>query len=697
MIQKKYKKSIINGTRRIFMVVMSAETALKMYEIMLRSRKIAETLRKIYYEGKVPRFKLGAGVIYGGLHLPLGQEPTAAGVIIHLSKDDVVIGTHRALHVAVAKGVDIRRLMAEALGKRTGTNKGKGGHMHWFDATSNFWCVPIVGANWPQAVGASLAFKLMGKNNVAVAFGGEGASNQGTFHEALNLAGLWKLPVIFIVEDNNWAISVPKSKSTSVSRISDRSASYGIPGVFVPDNDLFTIFKVAKEAVERARKGLGPTLIAIETYRFGGHFEGDLQIYRSKDEIEEIMNKDPIIKVRRELTQRGWLTEEEYKRIERKVDAEVKNAIEFAKNSAEPLPGEAVQELFVKPHLNATYEPDVGLPQGERKLPMFKAVQEAIAQEMEKDPSVFIMGEDVGKFGGIWSETQGLIEKFGPERVRDTPISESAIVGAAIGASALGMKPIVDLMIIDFIGVAFDQIYNHLAKNHYISGGQIKHSVVLITPVGGGHGDAAHHSQSVYSLLAHAPGLKVVFPSNSYDAKGLLIQAIEDDDPVVYVFHKWTMGLPHIGYPETAVTYVPEEPYTIPLGRARIVREGKDVSVIATGVMVHKALEASKKVEEENNISVEVIDVRCLVPLDKKTLVSSVKKTGKVLIVDEDYLSYGLTGEIYATIVENAFQYLKAPPKRFAVPDVPIPYSRVLEDFVIPSTERIINEIRGLM
>lgn len=673
----------------------SAEAALKMYEIMLKSRKTAEELRKVYYEGKVPRFKLGAGVIYGGLHLPLGQEPTAAGVVIHLRKDDVIVGTHRALHVAVAKGVNICRLVAEALGKSTGTNKGKGGHMHWFDTSVNFWCAPIVGASWPQAAGAALAFKLMGKDNVAVAFGGDGASNQGTFHEALNLAALWRLPAIFVVEDNNWGISVPKNKSTSVSRISDRAVSYGIPGKFVPDNDLFTIYNVAEEAVERARKGIGPTLIVIETYRFAGHFEGDLQIYRSKDELEEIMSKDPVIRVKEELMRRGWLTEEEYKRINMKIDAEVKDAIDFAKNSAYPSPEEALHGVFAKPQFNEIYEPDIGLPQGERKLPMFKAIKEAIEQKMEEDPSVLVMGEDVGNLGGIWHETQGLIEKFGPERVRDTPISESAIVGAAVGASALGMRPIVDLMIIDFIGVAFDQIYNHLAKNHYISGGQIRHPVVLITPAGGGHGDAAHHSQSIYSLLAHTPGLKVVFPSNSYDAKGLMIQAIEDDDPVAYIFHKWTMGLPHIGYPETAVTHVPEEPYKIPFGRARIMREGEDVTVVATGIMVHKALEAADKMREEN-ISVEVIDIRSLVPLDKKTIINSVKKTGKALIIDEDYLSYGLTAEISATITENTFKYLKAPPRRLAVPDVSIPYSRVLEDFVIPSTEIIIEEIRKL-
>lgn len=673
------------------------ETALKMYELMLKTRRLAEALRKIYYEGKTPQFKLGAGLIWGGLHLPVGQEPTAAGVIIHLRKEDAVFGTHRAMHLAVAKGVDMRRLVAETLGRKTGTNRGKGGHMHWFDATVNFWCAPIVGAIWPHVVGAALAFKMKGRDNVAVVCGGDGASNQGTFHEALNLAAVWKLPAIFVVEDNKWGISMPKGKSTSVARISDRASSYGIPGIFVPDNDLFRIFEAAREAIERARKGFGPTLIEIETYRFYGHFEGDVQHYRSREEIEEIKKKDPIIRVREELMQKGWLTKEEEEKINAKVNAEIEDAIEFARNSPYPDPREALHDVFANPHLeDLNYKPEVGLPQGDRKLPMFKAVQEAIAQEMERDPSVFVMGEDIGAFGGIWSETQGLLEHFGPERVRDTPVSESAFVGAALGASAFGMRPIVDLMCIDFVGVAFDQIYNHLAKNHYISGGQVKHPVVLITPVGGGQGDAAHHSQCIYSLLAHAPGLKVVFPSNSYDAKGLMIRAIRDDDPIVYVFHKWTMGLPTLGYPETAITHVPTEPYEIPFGRARIVREGNDVTVIATGLMVHKALMAAEELKEEK-IDVEVIDLRSLVPLDTKTIINSVKKTGRVLLVDEDYLSYGVTGEIIAVIAEKALEYLKAPPERLAVPDVTIPYSRVLEDFVIPSSEKIIQKIKRLI
>jgi pyruvate/2-oxoglutarate/acetoin dehydrogenase E1 component len=332
----------------------------------------------------------------------------------------------------------------------------------------------------------------------------------------------------------------------------------------------------------------------------------------------------------------------------------------------------------------------------ERLLPMYRAISEAIDQEMARDPRVFVMGEDIGVYGGIFGATYGLYQKYGTERVRDTPISEAGFIGAAVGAAAVGMRPIVELMFVDFFGVTFDQIFNHMAKNHYMSGGQVKLPIVLMTAIGGGYNDAAQHSQVLYSIFAHVPGLKVVVPSTSYDAKGLMIQAIRDDNPVVYFFHKGLMGLPWMPYPETAVTHVPEEPYTIPFGKADIKKEGRHITVVAAALMVHKALEAASKLEKEG-ISVEVIDVRTLVPLDKQTIIESVKKTHRLLIVDEDYLSYGMTGEIAAVVAEEAFEYLDAPIKRLAVPNVPIPFSRPLEQYVIPSTERIIQVIRSIV
>jgi len=331
-----------------------------------------------------------------------------------------------------------------------------------------------------------------------------------------------------------------------------------------------------------------------------------------------------------------------------------------------------------------------------RKLPMYKAISEAIAQEMEKDNSVFVMGEDIGTYGGIFGATTGLLQKFGPERIKDTPISESAFIGGALGAASKGMRPIAELMFVDFFGVAMDQIYNHIAKAHYMSNGHVKMPIVIMTAIGGGYSDAAQHSQCLYGLFAHVPGLKIVIPSNSYDAKGLMISSIRDDNPVMYFFHKGLMGIGWMPSPDEAVVDVPEEPYTIPLGEAKIVKEGKDVTIVTVSRMVYEALWAAKELEKDG-ISAEIIDLRTLVPLDKKTVINSVKKTGRLLVVDEDYRSYGMTGEIVSLVSEEIGHDLKTPPRRLAYPDVPVPYSRALEKFVLPDKDRIKDTVKEMM
>lgn len=332
-----------------------------------------------------------------------------------------------------------------------------------------------------------------------------------------------------------------------------------------------------------------------------------------------------------------------------------------------------------------------------RKLSMAEAISEGIGQEMARDDRVFVMGEDIGKYGGIFSATTGLLDQFGPERIMDTPISETGFMGAAIGAAAEGLRPISELMFVDFFGVCFDQIYNHLAKNTYMSGGACKFPVVITTGIGGGYNDAAQHSQCLYAMFAHVPGLKVVVPSNAYDAKGLMIQAIRDDNPVVFMYHKGIMGLSWMSYFEGSTNEVPAEPYTIPFGQAKVVREGKDLTIVTLSQMVQKSVLAADKLAAEG-IDAEIIDLRTLVPLDKETVLRSVAKTGRLLVADEDYLSFGLSGEIAAIVAEqlNHLQ-LKAPVRRLAVPDVPIPFSRPLEQFAIPQVDAIAAEARALM
>ena len=332
----------------------------------------------------------------------------------------------------------------------------------------------------------------------------------------------------------------------------------------------------------------------------------------------------------------------------------------------------------------------------QRMLTGNKAMAEAIALEMERDSSVFVLGEDVGKYGGIFGSTQGLFDQFGAERVMDTPISETAFIGAAIGAAAEGMRPIAELMFVDFFGVCMDQIYNHMAKIQYMSGGNVKLPMVLMTAVGGGYSDAAQHSQTLYATFAHLPGLKVVAPSTPYDLKGMMISAIRDDNPVIFMFHKTLQGLGWMDQLEASLSHVPEEAYTVPLNKAKVVREGKDVTIVGLQMTMHYALEAAKKLADEG-IEAEVIDLRSLAPIDKDTILTSVRKTHRLIIADEDYLSYGVTAEIAAIVAEEALYELEAPVKRIAIPDVPIPYSRVLEQFVLPSAEKIYRTAIKLM
>jgi len=331
--------------------------------------------------------------------------------------------------------------------------------------------------------------------------------------------------------------------------------------------------------------------------------------------------------------------------------------------------------------------------QSNRILTVSRAIAEAIAQEMRADPRVFAMGEDIGTYGGIFGATGGLLAEFGEDRVRDTPISETAFIGAGVGAAMSGMRPIVELMFVDFFGVCMDAIYNLAAKNVYFSGGNWKVPMVIMTATGGGYSDAGQHSQTLHATFAHMPGLKVVAPSNAYDAKGLMISAIREDSPVLYMFHKGLQGLAWMASPDAAATVVPEESYTLPFGKAKILRAGKDVTIVTVSMMVHRALEAAQALEKDG-IDAEIIDLRTLVPLDRDAILRSVAKTGRLVVVDEDYKSFGLTAEIIASVVEHDPTVLKSPPRRLAFPDIPIPYSRPMEQFALPNAEKIRAAVR---
>ncbi|MCC6074571.1 alpha-ketoacid dehydrogenase subunit beta [Pseudomonas sp. GCM10022188] len=331
----------------------------------------------------------------------------------------------------------------------------------------------------------------------------------------------------------------------------------------------------------------------------------------------------------------------------------------------------------------------------ERKLTVARAMAEAVAQEMRSDPRVFVMGEDIGQLGGVFGNTRGLYEEFGGARVRDTPISETAFIGAAVGAASDGMRPIVELMFVDFFGVCMDAIYNLMAKNTYFSGGNVRVPMVLMASTGAGYSDAGQHSQCLYGTFAHLPGMKVVVPSNAYDAKGLMTAAIRDDNPVIFLFHKALQGMGWLGTEKGATVAVPEESYTVEIGKAQTVREGSDVTIVSLGAGVHHALRAAQQLEQEG-VSAEVVDLRSLVPLDREHVIASVRKTGRLIVVDEDYHSYGVSGEIIASVVEHDLGMLKARPQRVAFPDIPIPFTPVMEQWALPSAEKIVAAYHNL-
>lgn len=330
------------------------------------------------------------------------------------------------------------------------------------------------------------------------------------------------------------------------------------------------------------------------------------------------------------------------------------------------------------------------------KLTIARAMADSIAQSMRQDPKVFVMGEDIAKLGGVFGNTRGLLEEFGEERIRDTPISETAFIGAGVGAAMDGMRPIVELMFVDFFGVCFDSIYNMMAKNIYFSGGQFKVPMVLMASTGGGYSDGGQHSQCVYGTFAHLPGMKVVVPSNAYDAKGLMTAAINDDSPVIYLFHKALQGMGWLGTEPGATVVVPEEAYEVEIGKAKTVKEGSDLTIVSLGLGVHHGLKAAKELAEQG-IDAEVVDLRSLVPLDRDHICQSVAKTGRLLVVDEDYHSYGVTGEIIATVCERNIKDLKAAPKRIAYPDIPIPFTPPMEQWALPSSDKIVTTCLALM
>jgi pyruvate/2-oxoglutarate/acetoin dehydrogenase E1 component/TPP-dependent pyruvate/acetoin dehydrogenase alpha subunit len=649
---------------------------------------------------------LGRAVLKGASHLYAGSEAVAVGAVGALRDDDLVTSTHRGHGHAHAHGdsaaktpeekqVHYNKMMAEVLGKSGGYCKGKGGSMHIADvAHGNLGATGIVGGNIPVAVGAALAQKLMGTDKVVLCFFGDGASNTGNFHEALNMASLWDLPVVFMVENNMYAMSVPWAKSSKLPNVADRACAYGIPGEVVDGMDVLAVRGAVEKAVDRARKGEGPSLIEAKTYRYFGHSHSDPRAYRTKEEEQAYKDRDPIKVLNEEMKAVGLISDEEFESISLAVKAKMKAAMEYSDASLDVDPAELETDVYapsvftVKDIENeAALREKVKTDTSMREISYADAIVEALREEMKRDDRVFLMGEDVGLYGGAYGASRGLFEEFGQWRVIDTPISEATIGGAAVGAAMAGMRPIAEIMYVDFTPLAMDQVANQGAKNRYMFGGKTSVPMVVRTEGGAGRAIAAHHSQSLEALWTHFPGIYVVMPSTPYDVKGLLKAAIRDNNPVMFIEHK--MLYKNRGR-------VPEGDYIIPLGIADIKRPGKDVTLVTYSRQVLNALDAAEALTKEG-IDVEVIDLRCLKPLDINTIVNSIKKTGRFVGVTEAYENTSFINEVMAQVNDNAFDYLDAPMVRVAAANVPVPRAEVLEDLAIPNVNRIMEACRKVV
>lgn len=649
----------------------------RFYRDLCRIRRFDERVIELF----------NSGVVKGTAHSCVGQEAIAVGACAALAESDYIVSHHRGHGHCIAKGADMTRMMAELMGRATGYCGGLGGSMHIAALDKGILGANgIVGAGIGLGSGAALSAQMRQSGQVALAFFGDGAANEGIFHEAFNMAALWKLPMIYFCENNQYGLSTPMAASTAIDRLSKRAAAYGMPGETIDGNDVVAVYESVARAVARARAGDGPSFIEAMTWRWGDHsMRANLPKYRAEAEEAEWRARDAILHAASRLAERQVLPARIAGLLD-EANIEIEAAIEEAKAAPEP----TIAALL--PAVAAPHAPDMGEPgpaaADAREISYVEAIREAMDQEMARDDGVFVIGEDVGRIGGIFACTRGLIDKYGPERLRDTPISENAISTFAVGAAATGMRPIVEIQIFDFVTLMMDSIVNQAAKFRYMLGGVPKMPIVFRGPQGGGIRLAAQHSQSLEAWFCHVPGLVVMGPSTPYDAKGLLTAAIRDDNPVVFLEHK-------LLYVQSKGP-VPVSPYAIPIGKADIKRAGSDVTVVATMAMVAPALAAARELAREG-IEVEVIDPRTLRPLDTETILESVRKTHRLVVVHEGWTKWGFGAEVAAMVMEEAFDWLDAPVTRIGMRDVPMPYNDALERAVIPSQAEIAAACRAVL
>jgi len=643
---------------------------LTIYKKLLLPRLIEEKMLILLRQGKITKWFSG-----------WGQEGISVGCSYAMEKEEYILPMHRNLGVFTTREIPLNRLFSQFQGKLSGFTKGRDRSFHF--GTQEYKLVGMISHLGPQlgiADGIALSNKIKKNKKSTLVFTGDGGASEGDFHESLNVAAVWDLPLIFCVENNQWGLSTPSEEQFRCKQFIDKGIGYGMNAIQVDGNNILEVIRTVRKINEEIRENSKPYLLELMTFRMRGHEESSGTKYYPEGLQDEWAKKDPVLNFELYLLEQGILTKESIEEIKKSFKDEIQAGFDKANAEDAIIPNIEVELADIY----APFKQEVQKPNGPLVEKRFiDAIQDALIQSMERYPDLILMGQDIAEYGGAFKVTEGLLEKFGKERVRNTPLCESAILGASLGLSISGMKAMVEMQFADFVTCGFNQIINNLAKINWRWGQNA--DVVVRMPTGAGTAAGPFHSQSNEAWFFHTPGLKILYPSNPYDAKGLLNAAIEDPNPVLFFEHK--------GLYRSIKEEIPSDYYTVEIGKAAIVSEGKDFTIITYGAGVHWAKEALTKFPET---SAEIIDLRTLLPLDTENIFTAVKKTGKVIVLHEDCMMGGIGGELAALISENCFEYLDAPVIRVASLDTPVPFAVALEEQFLPK-ERLTSAISSLL
>ncbi|MFC3879268.1 thiamine pyrophosphate-dependent enzyme [Algoriphagus namhaensis] len=661
------EKTDLNFDRKNY----SDQRLIELYESLLLPRRIEEKMLILLRQGRISKWFSG-----------WGQEAISIGAVNALAQDEFILPMHRNLGIFTGRNIPLEKLFAQFQGKASGFTKGRDRSFHF--GSREHHIVGMISHLGPQmaiADGIGLAHKLSRENKVTVVFSGDGASSEGDFHEGLNVAAVWKLPVIFVVEHNGYGLSTPSEEQFAFKNFTDKGPGYGMETIRVQGNNVLEVYDAIKTLAEDIRQNPRPVLIEAITFRMRGHEEASGTKYVPKQIMEEWARLDPVDNYENYLEEIGVLETKTKDQINKRIKKAINDALNkaFSEPAISPDLQVELNDIYAPFSQEVISAPEDG-PKSEKRF--VDAISQGLEQSMEKYPNLVLMGQDIGDYGGVFKITDGFKAKFGGDRVRNTPLCESAIIGAGLGLSIKGYKAMVEMQFADFVSVGFNQIVNNLAKIHYRWGQNA--DVVVRMPTGAGMAAGPFHSQSNEAWFFHTPGLKIVYPSNPYDAKGLLNAAIEDPNPYLYFEHK--------GMYRSITAEIPDGHYTTEIGKAALAREGENVSIITYGMGVHWAIQAA----EEMGISADILDLRTLLPWDQEAVMATVKKTGKVIFLQEDCLTGGIGAEICAWISEHCFTHLDAPVMREGSLDTPVPFAPSLEKQFLP-VERFKAKLKELI